>query len=62
MDAAHKSPRLYPAYTTADLRQMLNDPSRDNETKARIEMAIDQRDENSPNYIPRFVVPQIGRA
>ena len=59
MDGAHKSKRLYPAYTTAQLHEFVREPGNTNAEQEKFQLAIRQRDTFSQDYIPHFVVPQL---
>jgi len=59
MDGAHKSKRLYPSHTTAELYDFLRAPGYTNAEQEKIQLAIRQRDKLSQDYIPPFVVPQL---
>lgn len=59
MDASQKSKRLYPSYTTEQIRGWLSDPTVSLETKENAALALMQRDSSNPLFIPRHRVPQI---
>lgn len=59
MDGAHKSKRLYPCNTTAELYTFVREPGNTNAEQEKFQLAIRQRDPVSPDYIPHFVVPQL---
>jgi hypothetical protein len=59
MDGAHKSKRLYPAYTLDQLYASVKSPHLSNDQRDRLQLAIRQRDPMSADYVARFVVPQI---
>ena len=59
MDGAHKSKRLYPCHTTAELYKFLQESGNTNAQQEKLQLAIRQRDKFSQDYIPPFVTPQI---
>lgn len=59
MDAGHKSKRLFPSMTTAELEARLRREW--SEDRADIQLAIRQRTKGDPDYVPPFVVPQVTR-
>ena len=58
MDGAHKSKRLYPAYTVQELLDAVKHTQND-ARRETFKLAIRQRDSASQDYIPHFVVPQL---
>jgi hypothetical protein len=58
MDGAPKSKRLFPSYTLAQLQQFLATAT-DAAKFERLALAIRQRDQASPDYVPVFKVPQL---
>jgi len=55
MDAGHKSTRLYPAYTTAELKASLATKTLDDATRAKMQGEVDRRDAGLSVH---FSVPQ----
>jgi hypothetical protein len=58
MDGAAKSKRLFPSHTLAELQQFLATAT-DAAEFERLALAIRQRDQASPDYVPVFKVPQL---
>jgi hypothetical protein len=59
MDGAHKSKRLYSSYTLPDLYKFVQSPNLSNAQQEKFQLAINQRDILSSDYVPIFIVPQI---
>jgi len=59
MDGAQKSKRLFPSHETAALMLAVRSPFISNERREALQLAINQRDPGSSQYVPVFVVPQI---
>ena len=59
MDGAHKSKRLYTAYTLPELYKFVQSPNLSNAERDKFQLAIRQRDILSSDYMPIFIVPQI---
>jgi len=59
MDGAHKSKRLYPAYTLEQLYQFAADPKNTDAESEKFRLAIRQRESFTADYVPPFVTPQL---
>lgn len=59
MDSGHKSKRLFTAYTTDELYDMVKSPNLSNAQRDKIQLAIRQRDTGSSDYVPPFKTPQL---
>jgi hypothetical protein len=56
MDAGHKSPRLYPAYTTKELKASLLTKGLEESTRAKMQGEVDRREVGISVH---FSVPQV---
>ena len=59
MDNAPKSKRLYPSHTLPELYLAVKQTHLSNAQRDRFNLAINQRDRLSADYVPVAVTPQI---
>lgn len=59
MDGAPRSKRLYPSYTLDELYAAVKSPNISEAQRDKLNLAINQRDKLSQDYVPMFIVPHL---